>query len=949
MPLSTIFGPNVMAQRDSAWRTGIHALVVVAAMIGAVVHQNIGGLDGWYIEDAAISFAYSRHLAEGIGLVPFPGGERIEGYSNPTWVAMIAMLYPFGVDGFSSSKVLAAIFGALTVPVTYFITREALPREKMDAALIAPIFLASFPQFAIWNASGLENSAFNFFLAMGIWRALVEPQTYRWPWSAFWFLLLALTRPDGIMYAAIGGFWCMVFNLRAGRGLLPAIKWLATFFIPFIAYQFWRYNYFAWEFPNTYYAKDKQHRLMEYNWRGWKYLKRWSHELWQGYFLPIYLFAIIRATGLRALTAAFLSFLVGFILLYPSTETLAALEWWPDLPAPKWWDPLRVLTLGGLALGLPILGLGPKGWQARCVCWSLGCATVFFSVWAGGDWMKGFRWYSMLSVPASTLMAVGIVELSNLCQQLFARAENTRWTTPGWLMSSVLTMVFLWPNIQHTDWFIERKETGPFSVKRRVTYMQYVQKKLQMEEQPVVWDVDQGAHLYWSGFWMMDMAGLVDVSVAHHKFDKPFMKEYFFNEMKPHFAHVHGGWANSSRIPTYPEWKRDYFEIPGYPAGKTNLHIGNHIRRDIIMKERWPYPTKRFAKFEDDIEIFGPYVPSAQSAKARSFYFELGVQSRKRTEDERFRVLMFLSNGTDTAMWDLPPGYDWHHPDQWSPRKVFHGKYARDLTKALPLGRYQMGIIILNSEGEVVPAIPHNPEDGSGSWDKAIVGGTDTHPAWVAKGEVRFPNAFQVVSTDENARLAREDREKAYENASRERCRDAESFWFMAKKHRPKNQGWKDEYGPDMRRSLAECWASKALSNPQDEVEYLSRARTWDFSAPGYIRAAEPVADALFEKGLKARGEQDWESAYRFFNDTLAVDAQRAWARRYAEEARDFRLGLDPDSRERMRLEREERMNTLRKQREADQKDQPAEGPKPTVGVPKAPRGPRPPMPEERS
>ena len=38
------------------------------------------------------------------------------------------------------------------------------------------------------------------------WRALVEPKTYRWPWSAFWFFLLALTRPDGIMYAAIGGF-----------------------------------------------------------------------------------------------------------------------------------------------------------------------------------------------------------------------------------------------------------------------------------------------------------------------------------------------------------------------------------------------------------------------------------------------------------------------------------------------------------------------------------------------------------------------------------------------------------------------------------------------------------------------------------------------------------------------------------------------------------------------
>jgi tetratricopeptide (TPR) repeat protein len=901
-------------------RGRIHASVILGLMVGAVIHQLVGGLHDWYIEDAAISFAYSRNLALGEGLVPFIGGERIEGYSNPTWVAMIAMLYPLGIDGFTSSKVLAGIFGALTIPLSYLITREALPDQKGDTALIAPIFLATFPQFAIWNASGLENSAFNFFLAMGIWRSLQEPKSYRWPWSAVWFFLLALTRPDGIMYAALGGFWCMVYNLHGGRGLAPTVKWLATFFIPFTIYHAWRYNYFAWEFPNTYYAKDKQHRIADFNWRGWKYLKRWSHELWQGYFLPIYIIGVVGSRRWRWVGALLISTVLGFILIYPATETLAANDLWPKFPAPTWWNSVRVGSLGLTALLLPIFALGARGWQARAICWGMGCVTVFFSVWAGGDWMKGFRWYSMLSVPASTLIAVGIVEISNLAQRVLAPKQST-WTTPGWLVASVLTTIFVWPNLQHTSWFVEKKETGPFSVKRRVTYTQYVQRRLHLDERAVVWDVDQGAHLYWSDYWMMDMAGLVDVSVAHHHFEKPFMREYLFTEMKPHFAHVHGGWANSSRIPTYPEWKRDYFEIPGYPAGKKNMHIGNHIRRDLIMKDSWSYPTKRFAKFEDGIELFGPFMPSPQVARARSFYLELGLKTRKRTEDELFRVIFFISNGEHTATWDLPPGYDWHFPDQWSPRKIFHGKYARDLTKALEPGRYDLGFILLDNNGEVIPAIPHNPEDDSGSWEKAIVGGSEEHPAYVAAGEVRFPHAFQVVTTETNAKLAREDREKAYEHASMERCREAESFWFMARKHRPKNQAWEDEFSPDIHRALAECWASKAMSNPQDEIEFLKKARERDHNAPGYRRAAKPVADALYEKGLLAKEAKDWEQAYTAFMGALTVDPTRSWARRYAEEARDYRLGIDPETKQKERLEREKRMETLRK------RDEPAADP----------------------
>jgi hypothetical protein len=48
-------------------------------------------------DDAFISFVYSKHLAAGEGLV-FNLGERVEGYTNFLWVALMALPHLFSVD-----------------------------------------------------------------------------------------------------------------------------------------------------------------------------------------------------------------------------------------------------------------------------------------------------------------------------------------------------------------------------------------------------------------------------------------------------------------------------------------------------------------------------------------------------------------------------------------------------------------------------------------------------------------------------------------------------------------------------------------------------------------------------------------------------------------------------------------------------------------------------------
>ena len=147
------------------------------------------------------------------------------------------------------------MFSCATVILAWRIAEEVIDDRDSRAPLFAPLFLGFFPTFAFWNASGLENPIVSFFLAGGIWRTVVEGKRGGFPWASVWFLGLACSRPEGIMYAAWGGFVAMVWALVAGRGLMPAVKWVVAFFVPFLAYQAIRFDYFAYPLPNTYYAK----------------------------------------------------------------------------------------------------------------------------------------------------------------------------------------------------------------------------------------------------------------------------------------------------------------------------------------------------------------------------------------------------------------------------------------------------------------------------------------------------------------------------------------------------------------------------------------------------------------------------------------------------------------------------------------------------------------------
>ena len=895
----------------------------------------------WYIEDAAISFAFSRNWAMGDGLVAFIGGERIEGYSNPLWVALMAFWeWSLGVTGFVSSKWMAMVFGALTVWMVWRIAVEALDDEHSWAPLTAPVLLALYPQFAFWNASGLENSLFNLMLAGGVWRTLVEARRGGIPWSSVFFLGLAVTRPEAIMYAAWGGFLGMVFSLRAGRGLKPTITWLLMFFLPFISYHVVRYDYFAYLFPNTYYAKlgAKKFRPFAWNTAGWKYVKNWLFDTGSYVVAPTVLLGVVGTRSFRKWAYLALLVLATGLFIYPKTDLLTNnLSWWPrDLPVPDDFDEYRVWGLLAVGLLAPLCSVGGRAWRARVLVWGMALISLFFCIRSGGDWMKGFRWLSFVSVPLPVLMAIAIDDLAGgtdaLLRRVFKRS-SPRWSWAAGLVAVAVTASAAPYWLMHSDWFFGKRETGPFSVQNRVNYSDKIINRIGKEGYVVNLDVDMGAHLYWSKHKMVDMAGLVDVSIAHHDFgDRAFMREYVFDEENPDFAHVHGGWASNSRIPTYVEWKSRYIEVPGYPAGRTAYHIGNHIRRDLFLRNKWRLGRVHRVPFDDRWVLAGFDVPSPEVSVGKSFYVEVAVQNLDPKRAPKARVLGFLSNDEGAVhTFDVALNYDWFEPTEWMASEIFVGNYTVVLPRTLEPGTYDLGFVLFDETGAIVPAgseimnsegelqRPTLPAD-------AVVAGLNGVEPRFAKGEVRFADVLVIGESGTGERQAQADFDRALAHIKTGDCDRAETAFRLARHHLPKATGWHDEHRETIAPELARCWALVAAEkvNAFDAIAPLRRGRAWQHNQRDLVAVQEQIGALLYEEGLAYRESRDWESAFDAFLGAVQAQPYLAWARRYAEEARDYRMGIDPESEARREAEREERRRASEARAEERRREQEA-------------------------
>ncbi|HVP15324.1 MAG TPA: hypothetical protein VMS88_07255 [Terriglobales bacterium] len=232
--------------RASGW------LLVLAAM--AVFALHAGYYWHWTEDDAFISFRYARNLAAGQGLV-FNPGQRVEGYSNPSWVLLAAAVLRVGGDPERASKIAGLAAGAVAVLLSWLLARRIAPRAS-GTALFAPWAVALSPVLARNAVNGLESGFFALLLTAGVLLAFAEESAWRRVLLVADLALLSVTRPEGPLFAALILALRVVLGSRPGGvGRRSAAADLVGWLVLYGAYFIWHLSYFGGPFPNTYYAK----------------------------------------------------------------------------------------------------------------------------------------------------------------------------------------------------------------------------------------------------------------------------------------------------------------------------------------------------------------------------------------------------------------------------------------------------------------------------------------------------------------------------------------------------------------------------------------------------------------------------------------------------------------------------------------------------------------------
>jgi hypothetical protein len=240
------------ARRAWDWASGIDSRGVLLALAVAALVVHASAFSGWLIDDAGISFAYARSFAHGEGLVSQPGATPVEGYSNPLWTLLLAPFFAAGAfDPLWTPKLLslALLAGAVVV----LAHRGAVGSRPVWLAVLPAVLLALDTSFVVWGVSGLENPLLAFLLVASAALSLrdAEADVPRFEGQAgLVAALLAMTRPDAVLYAAA---YPAVLILARRRPRLA--RYVLSFGAPFATFLFFRRVYFGDWVPNTFYAK----------------------------------------------------------------------------------------------------------------------------------------------------------------------------------------------------------------------------------------------------------------------------------------------------------------------------------------------------------------------------------------------------------------------------------------------------------------------------------------------------------------------------------------------------------------------------------------------------------------------------------------------------------------------------------------------------------------------
>jgi arabinofuranosyltransferase len=214
----------------------------------------------WTVDDAYITYRYAANLATTGQLTWNPGDDPVEGYTGVLLPLVLAAAASAGLDVDVASEGIGA--GAFLLLVGAVARASRAMGSTRTASATAALLAATAPIMATHATSGLETALFAALLTTSL-DALVRAvgaesaRGRRESWLFAALLALSLTRPEGVVFAALATVAIVATRARVSRGLPWATlgRLAAILAVPGALYFAWRVAYYGTWLPNTFYAK----------------------------------------------------------------------------------------------------------------------------------------------------------------------------------------------------------------------------------------------------------------------------------------------------------------------------------------------------------------------------------------------------------------------------------------------------------------------------------------------------------------------------------------------------------------------------------------------------------------------------------------------------------------------------------------------------------------------
>jgi arabinofuranosyltransferase len=381
-------------ERRAVWRTfpgypldASRVVSAAAAALPVVVLVTMGYLRRWVTEDAFIDLRVVRHLLEGYGPV-FNSGERVEAYTSPLWVALLAVWGGGGAPlevgavvlglGLSVAGLVLAQAGAWRLALRL----RGRPDDGYLALPLGAVVFIALPVVWDFTTSGLESSLVIAWLGGVFWLLVsCRPATARVSRTAAFVIGCGpLVRPDLALFSV--GFAAVLATIVAGASDRRPTRreWVELGVIAAalpVGYQVFRMGYFAALVPNTALAKEASAAYWQQGWRyTWDFVG--TYALW----LPLLVVAVWTGTLLRSARRA-RDTAAAMLVLAPVLAALAHWLYITRVGGDFMHGRLLLPSLFGLLLPImtvvvparfhwnwrAVVVAGVAGWAAVCAFW----------------------------------------------------------------------------------------------------------------------------------------------------------------------------------------------------------------------------------------------------------------------------------------------------------------------------------------------------------------------------------------------------------------------------------------------------------------------------------------------------------------------------------------------------------------------------------------------------